>query len=328
MERIITEMRRQAVSAEMLEPLAESDQHVMRDKIHDIHLIYETFESLFTGVYVNAEESIKLLAELVDQSTIARGAIVYIDGFHDFSKQEQIVVHKLFNVASSVKMSLTLPEVPRSGESPNELNRFFLPAKTYSELTQILQAENLSWGVRQFAGGGRFENAGISMLEQFDDQPRGTKQHVGDGSIQIVEAVNRRVEVESVARAIRDLVRKNGYRYEEIAILMRDIEPYEDLLKHTFARFDIPYFLDDSRSMMHHPVIEFIRSTFEMMIQNYRYEPVFRAFKTDLLFPLHSNWQMFRERVDELENYVLATGKRSRIGQSQQIGHTQAPVIS
>nr|WP_152550067.1 hypothetical protein [Geomicrobium sp. JCM 19039] len=170
MERIITEMRRQAVSAEMLEPLAESDQHVMRDKMHDIHLIYETFESLFTGVYVNAEESIKLLADLVDQSTIARGAIVYIHGFHDFSKQEQIVVHKLFNVASSVKMSLTLPEVPRSGDSPNELDRFFLPAKTYSELTQILQAENLSWGVRQFARGGRFENAGISMLEQFDDQ--------------------------------------------------------------------------------------------------------------------------------------------------------------
>lgn len=35
---------------------------------------------------------------------------------------------------------------------------------------------------------------------------------------------------------------------------------------------------------MHHPVVECIRSSLEVIQQHYPYEALFRAFKTDLFF--------------------------------------------
>ena len=60
--------------------------------------------------------------------------------------------------------------------------------------------------------------------------------------------------------------------------------------------------------MLHHPLIELIRSTLEILTTNWRYEAVFRAIKTELLFPLESNHDFMREKVDRLENYVLSRG--------------------
>jgi ATP-dependent helicase/nuclease subunit B len=62
--------------------------------------------------------------------------------------------------------------------------------------------------------------------------------------------------------------------------------------------------------MLHHPLVELIRSVLEIINGNWRYEPVFRAIKTELLFPLQQNIHRLREQMDSLENYVLAYGIR------------------
>ncbi|WRU95868.1 helicase-exonuclease AddAB subunit AddB [Priestia filamentosa] len=41
---------------------------------------------------------------------------------------------------------------------------------------------------------------------------------------------------------------------------------------------------------------------------SWRYEPIFRAIKTDLLFPLDTSLNEIREEMDKLENYVLSYG--------------------
>ena len=57
-----------------------------------------------------------------------------------------------------------------------------------------------------------------------------------------------------------------------------------------------------------HPLVELIRSVLEIINGYWRYEPVFRAIKTELLFPLGQQTNRLREQMDGLENYVLAYG--------------------
>ncbi len=60
--------------------------------------------------------------------------------------------------------------------------------------------------------------------------------------------------------------------------------------------------------MLNHPLIEFIRSSLDVLKGNWRYEAVFRRVKTELLFPLKEPKTKVREQVDQLENYCIAYG--------------------
>lgn len=60
--------------------------------------------------------------------------------------------------------------------------------------------------------------------------------------------------------------------------------------------------------MTYHPLIEFIRSSLEVITGNWRYEAVFRTIKTEFLYPLDADKAEMRKEMDQLENYVLAYG--------------------
>jgi len=307
MERLLTEMRRQALTADVIKPTEDANRTAFIDKQHDLHLIFQEFENQFDGVYLNQEEMLKLALVYLPQSELFKGATVFIDGFHDVSQQEQNVLFELLNQVDEMTMALTLPKEPATMEA-NELDRFYLPTKTFIQFAERLKQQHVPYESVEFLPGKRYRASGVALIEQNQDYSKKSSKESSDGSIEIVEAVNRRVEIEAVARSIREKVRVNDLRYKDFALLLRDISPYEDLIKQIFKRYEIAFFLDDTRTMMHHPVVELIRSSLESIIQNYRYEPIFRAFKTDLFNPLDVHTQVYRERIDELENYVLATG--------------------
>jgi len=131
----------------------------------------------------------------------------------------------------------------------------------------------------------RWRNPALQHLESYFDS-RPVQRYKGEGSIHLAEAVNRRAEIEGVARNIRRLVHEENYRYRDIALLMRNGQDYHELIETIFQDHEIPYFIDQKRTMLHHPLVELIRSVLEMINSNWRYEPVFRAIKTELLFPL------------------------------------------
>lgn len=60
--------------------------------------------------------------------------------------------------------------------------------------------------------------------------------------------------------------------------------------------------------MLHHPLIELSRSALEAIQSDWKYEPIFRAVKTDLFFPVDADLQVWRERADRLENFVISQG--------------------
>ena len=153
----------------------------------------------------------------------------------------------------------------------------------------------------------RWQDESLQHLEaHFDSRP--AQVFNGSNSIHIAQAVNRRSEIEGIARKIRQLVREEKYRYRDIALLMRNGQDYQELIDTIFRDYEIPYFIDQKRTMLHHPLVELIRSVLEIINGYWRYEPVFRAIKTELLFPLGQQTNRLREQMDGLENYVLAYG--------------------
>src|SRR5699024_4959774 len=108
------------------------------------------------------------------------------------------------------------------------------------------------------------------------------------------------------------LVREDKYRYQDMAVFIRETDIYHDLIETVFADHGIPVFIDEKRTMLNHPFIELIRSVLDMAEGNWRYDAVFRVLKTVFIPSTDPEFPLTDDAIDELENYVLEYGIRSR----------------
>ena len=150
----------------------------------------------------------------------------------------------------------------------------------------------------------RAQNPALGWLEEHLFGQTAVCEEVPQG-LRLVEAANRRIELETAAADILRLVREEGYRYREIGVLIRNAEDYDGILPLVFQDYGIPFFADDKRQSIHHPLAELLRSGLEVVQKGWNYENIFRCLRTGF-FPL------VRDDVDKLENYVLEFGLRGR----------------
>lgn len=314
LEEMMKEFKRYCLGSTDLEQLEDrlledtEDRNLLKDKLHDLHIIYQELEEMLADQYVDSEDYLRLLEERMPDSSFFDGCEVWIDGFHSYTPQELGALRALMKKAKRLTITLTMDE-PHE-HMPSDLDLFRMTNTTYQKLYTIAKEEGIEIEPNEFLDQQpRFvQTPSIRHIENYYHE-RPVVPYYGESNVRISGAVNRRAEVEGIARDIQELVQEKGYRYRDIAVLVRDASTYSDLLNTLLEDYEIPYFLDQKRSMLHHPLIECIRSSLDVVLQNWRYDAVFRCVKTDLLFE-HDKWntQQLREQVDLLENYVLAHG--------------------
>ncbi|MCR6096303.1 helicase-exonuclease AddAB subunit AddB [Salipaludibacillus agaradhaerens] len=318
MEQMLIELKRYEIDGsklnEQLQLWRESEpssslERSLYDKLYDIQLVLDKVEKELSSTYLTAEDYLHILAEQIPQSRQLEKATIYIDGFHSFTPIELAVVKGLVSQCRNIHIALTLDKPVQKETILHPLDLFYETANTYQQLILACDEANItSIHHHLFQESQRFKAAGLKHLEEQGGRRPVTPSYSHEG-IRVISAVNRRGEVEKVAREINSLVRDHGWRYKQIAILLRNPVDYIDHFETVFSDEKIPFFMDQKRSVLNHPLIEFIRSALEVIQKDWRYETVFRMLKTEFLFPLDSS---VREKVDQLENYVLAYGIQGR----------------
>ncbi|WP_432775170.1 helicase-exonuclease AddAB subunit AddB [Brevibacillus gelatini] len=284
----------------------------LNQKISDLRLIMNAYEGYMAEGYCDADDILNRVAVMVKDSFYIRQAEIFIDGFTGFTNQELRLIEQLMLHAKQVTIALTLDPDERDA-SVDELGLFHPTLRTYQTLLQIARESGVSVAkpmllteTRRFA-----DSPWLRQLEQGYFQ-WGTPPAVGDprrhDEVALLSAVNRRAEVEAVALKILALAREEGYRWRDMAILLREIGTYADEISAVFTDYGIPHFLDQKRTVMNHPLVELVRSALEVIVTRWRYDAVFRCLKTDLLTPDLAQERTSRQEIDRLENYVLAHG--------------------
>lgn len=308
LEVMITEFKRYRITPEMLAEQIDQNAGALNDKLADLHYLYLSLTEILANQYIDGEDRLALLAEKIPQSAYLKDAIVYVDGFHRFTPQEQAVIGQLIDHTERMTFTLTLDPAELDQEIPFDI--FSQTKETFSQLKalahehdQIVHVDPL--GVRADLA------PHLLHLERYFDQ-RPFPEYQEKALIQLAYAVHPRAEVEGAAQEILRLVRDEGYRYKEIAILMRDSELYQDLIKTIFADYEIPVFVDEKKAMIYHPLVEVIRSGLDVILTNWRYDAVFRMLKTGLIPQAEGEHPLDSEAIDTLENYALEYGIRGR----------------
>ena len=310
---IIKEIKSYRLPTELLRETATGlGKGRLSGKLTEIAQLADEFREEMEGRANDSEDLMALLAAKIPQSTTLKGAEIWVDGFTFFNPQEMEVMAALLGTVAAVHVTLSLAGVRQFGDKVNlklpenelETGLFHRPYHTYAFLAGIYhQLGGGDPGISLLEGCQRAKLPALAFLEQhlFAYGEMQTEETAG---LRLVEAANRRLEVESLAADILRLARA-GWRYREIGVLVRDGEAYDGLLQLVFQEYGIPYFYDGKRPSIHHPLAELLRSALETIRTGWRYESMFRCLRTGF-FPC------VRDDVDKLENYVLEFGIRGR----------------
>jgi ATP-dependent helicase/nuclease subunit B len=275
--------------------------------------------------FENPDHFLNELAERIERSNLLAQSEIWVDGFSSFMPQELRVLEAVLKKAARVRVSLLLDPEDLGTGGNDSIRLFAQNEETYRRILALA----LEAGVEvqdpvclpetdhptRFASVpaltrletelcrssmlavGRREEGTPNSLECIEELPEVLPPLV------CVEAASRRVEVEAAARAIRRLCRVEGYRFRDIAVTVRDLEPYEALMRAAFVRNGVPFFLDRRRGMGHHPLVELIRSALRVLTGRWAGEDVVRYLKTDFA-------PLTRDEADRIENQVVEFGWR------------------
>lgn len=331
----ISEFKTYRISAQDLAGLEVTDS-TLAAKLNDLALLYEEFEKALADKR-DPDDDLSLAADQLRSAPFLQGARIWIDGFKGFTPQELKIIERLLNLGTEVTVTLTLD--PILLEQEVEQGVFYGPWLTYQALRSLAQGDRWLTPVLLREGYRFKQDRILNYLEQYffvypsrpyredtygpvaTDSPTDTNEQTDEleragtdepGSLRIAAAPNRRAEAEGIARELRRLARVEGLRWQEMAVLSRDLADYAEIVENVFRLYEIPHFLDYKRPVIQHPLIELLLSALETAAADWAYDPLFRCLKTDF-FPLK------RDQVDRLENYCLQAGINGAAWRSHQV---------
>lgn len=305
---VISEFMQYGIAPENIEKMEGmfENRKLLQYKLQDIKKVYQSFEEYRKEKYITAEELLKVLATIIEKSEKIKNSTIVLDGYTGFTPVQMDVLEKLLLHARKVMVTVTLgygEDLEKQGK-PYEL--FYMSKVMVQTLCKVAEEqgipreEDIHLQAKEVK---RYENnPPMAFLEQnffrYQKKTYGKPQE----AISVHAAVNPCEELEFCAREIVKLTRK-GYYYKDMAIIAGDTEEYMGYIEKIFAKYDIPVFIDAKRPLMNNVLIEFIRAALEVVMQDFKYENVFRFLKTGF----HDfSW----EDIDILENYVRGNGIR------------------
>ena len=281
-----------SVNAETLKAgAAQLEKSVLKDKIEDIAEIYAEYEKfLKRNAYVDESGYLALLPEYLKSTGELDGANVYFLCYGSFTSQAAKTLKTAFARAENVTGIFCYGK--EDFYTGVALSAFLKAAEEYMRENGItgetVRAENRGVPLENEA---EVMRTGLFNPTAFS---RGRKRYPTN-AIRLFEAEDKNDEAEKIAVAIRARMARNcSLRYRDFAVLVSDIKGYTPAVKKAFSQYNIPFFLDEKRSLKTHPLSAFLLSCFEA---------VKTGLSPDSVDSLLAN--PFFGGADEYRNYLL-----------------------
>ena len=296
------------ISPERLEKTAASlGKNVLRAKLRDSARIYAAYNALLENTYADPDDDLIRLNEILENHDYFSGMKVYIDSFSGFSAQELKIIGRLMKQCDDLYITVCCDRDSLAAAD----SIFYEPAQTCRSLMRSASAAGKKCRIEELPSSGlRFKSNNIRALEEnlfssYRIVSSDEETSAADGSVRLYEATDIYDEVRHIAAAIFRMVRDEGYRYNEIEIIGRDLDKYKSIIAGEFPKYNIPYFLSDPEPLEGKPLIRMMLSVFDVVHSGFDTEAVIRLAKTGMT-------SLSDQEVFSLENYCYVWNIRGR----------------
>ena len=322
----ISECMQYKVSPEDLRKCADkSKRPITRAKFLDLAYIYEEFLLYLSKTGRITEEGLadQGISALWKDNTL-KDSILIFDGFTGFTPIQLLCIEVLMERAGELYFSLEFSgkNISELGSGKKRESLFYLTEEAIKELysrgeklgVEILPPLSLN-EIDSRTGENRAEGALLPRFEQIPALQTLVEGFLQEGKaypsvphgISVIEAANISKEVEEACSHIRCLVEERGYRYQDIGVVLPDVELYRDAFFQQGRKFSIPLFLEEDIKLFDSPFSKVLRSALEVMEKGLLYDSFFRYLRA---FPYRGMEE--EDRIDALENEARAKGLKGK----------------
>ena len=222
-------LRSELITPDKIARQAELADGVLKDKLSDIALISAEYEKELSSRYSDTVTRLASLADFIRKEGDFSNTHFYILGFNLYSALQMEVIKACLGKGASV----TVPYTPYLyGGVTSQIDEL----KAFCEENGIIVEKEEAFSLLQ-------EPFGEIRNKMFSDTASPVDSKLLKGRIRLFKEDTPYAEIEAVAREIVYLVRKENYRYKDIAVVCNDAS-YLPFIEETFSRCDVPCFLD------------------------------------------------------------------------------------
>ncbi|MBQ9300533.1 MAG: PD-(D/E)XK nuclease family protein [Clostridia bacterium] len=292
----IADMKRAEVSpAQLASYAAALPESAFQDKVSDLALIYQAYDSILAGKYVDGEDALTRAIEVLPMSGMAEDADVFVYGFDiitdDFARLLCAITRRCREC--HVYLVMDREDAP-DGDC-------FKPVRDSADRlrTRLRQCGlRREWLWLDPAPLNAPED--IQYLESkllcpspkpYPEQPR---------HISLLEAATPYAESQEIAQQIARLL-KQGMPADDIFVLFGSAENYATVIESVLQAYDIPYYLAVKDQLQYHGISQLLLASLRCVSAGYRREDMIDILKSGYA-PLDDSacWL--------LENYAVRYG--------------------
>ena len=332
----ISELYQYGITPDMLRDVrGEADSPLLAQKLEDLEVIYSGFREYIESHYITAEEILDILCRELPKWEPLKDSIILLDGYTGFTPVQYRLVELFLMHAREVVCTVTIDSRENAYKESSIQHLFYMSRHTVCRVASMAKQHGIPKKediICSRRPAWRFdESPELDFLEQNLYRYSGRTWEGKEERIQVYKGRNPAGEAAYVCSRIEQMIKEEGMRYRDAAVITGDLPSYGRELAHQFDEAGIPYFLDVKKSILENPMVELIRAALEM-VKDFSYESVFRYLKTGLVYEKDGKWieseadgntaqaddenifdgsrKHVEQMTDRLENYVRALGIR------------------
>lgn len=280
------------------------EEEELKYKFEEIKLIYDSYQMAIKDKYIDTEDRLRTVIRKIENADFLVGNKFYFDKFDIFSDLQVELVDALIKKGVKVSISLNLDPQYIYNRMGMDLEMF---AGAYQQIDRlnhdfeinIIEADKVldkksNIEIEHLAD--NFEKYNYQEMDQkYLNQLEKIKKNIEGRNkifyklnhIKVLENPSTTKEVENIALFLKKQVIENDMRYKDYAIYYTDKGEYENELAKVFTRNKIPYFLDETITLIDNHIIKTYLAALRIVIYNYKID--------DLSYFLTSNIFYFKD---------------------------------
>jgi len=245
----ISQWKEAGMDAEDIDMLAKAREGTpLGDKLRDLSALYRAWHACAEGLGVDDEDARRLAMSRLEGAPFFHGARVWFYGFDLLTRPVADCVCALAQVCASVCVLVPM------GESARDARLYEPIQKTYERMLSMLREAGVPFARQRIDEEYPRAQNGVRTLERELFCFPAAQQSGQAREVRLYSARNPRDEAEHIAASIRQMVRRHGLRYADIALAVQDEADMLPALKRAFSLYKIPVFFPESRMAASHPL--------------------------------------------------------------------------
>lgn len=274
-------------------------------KLRDFSLLYQGVVDFIQGRQLPKEEILSYFAGCIAKSKLLTGAHILLDGFVGFTPLQYRVLEELLAVAGDVRFVVSLDPALNPYRQLPEEELFHLSTEYVHRITETAdRARALHGEDHIFSDAARLKAPELAFLDAHALRYDGAVYSEEVQALTVAAHESPEAEAAALSRQILRLVKDEGYRYRDIAVVVADFQGLGEFFSEALLAAGIPAHLDENLTVCANPLPELLNAALLCVRENFSPRTFFRFLHNPLVT---DQWKL----TALLENYVTLTGVRS-----------------